>query len=172
MDFFAMLNQRQLDQNSELRRLYRVSACYATAALVSLLLASVTLCTEVSSEMRKGAFWATVSSLVFLSFTIIAYTMMMRALNVLSTSRFILSPAYASPRFFPSAFFISLPQDVFTCRRRLLLVYAPLLLTLLCLYAGIVARSYSIYLCSLLLLVVCFCVLWSILSRMVNSARL
>ncbi|ESL10789.1 hypothetical protein TRSC58_01472 [Trypanosoma rangeli SC58] len=172
MDFFAMLNQRQLDQNSELRRLYRVSVCYAAAALMSLLIASVTLCTGVLSEMRKGAFWPTLSLLIFLTFTIVAYAMMVRALNVLSTNRFILSPAYASPRPFPSAFFISLPQEVFTCKRRLVLMYAPLLLTLLCLYAGIVAGSYSIYLCSLLLLVVCFCVLWSILSRMVNSARL
>ncbi|RNF14583.1 uncharacterized protein Tco025E_05771 [Trypanosoma conorhini] len=171
MDFFTMLNQRQLDQNSEIRRLYRVSVCYAAAALVALLLASVTLSADASPEARKSGFWSALSLLVFLSLIVLAYAMMVRALNVLSTNRFILPSAYASPRPIPSTLFISLPHEVFTCRQRVLLTYAPLLLTLLCLYAGIVASSYRVYLCFLLLLVVAFCLLWSILRRMMNSAR-
>ncbi|EAN88807.1 hypothetical protein C3747_15g243 [Trypanosoma cruzi] len=168
MDFFTVLNQRQLDQNSELRRIYRVSACYATAALGALLLASVAVPMDYSAGVIKRGFQHTFSLMLFLIFTIVAYLMMVRALNVLSTNRFILSPAYASSCSAPFAFSIALPYQAFTRKKRVVLTYAPLFLTLMCLYVGLFVKSYILYICFLFLHIVVFCILWIILSRLIS----
>lgn len=149
MDFFFMVNQRQLDQNSELRRIYRVSACYAAAAVMALLLASLTVLASTWPRLQNSGVWSAFFLLVFGCSSLVAYVMMLRALNTLSTNRFVPFTTYAVSRSFFSLLFMKAPREASTNRRLVVLIYALLFTALLCFCTGLVTRWFKAYFCFL-----------------------
>ncbi|KAH9600005.1 hypothetical protein LSM04_007363 [Trypanosoma melophagium] len=171
MDFFSLLNQRQLDQNSEFRRLYRLSACYATGAVVSMFAAALISPSGTSAELIRSNIYFAISLLIFLSSSLMAYLMMVKALNVFTTSRFILPSSFGSPRLPVSSLFIAVSHEALTFRQRMVFVHGLLFSAIMSVGVGICTNSYHAYLLLLFLQFILFVALWGILSRMMNVSR-
>ncbi|ORC86630.1 uncharacterized protein TM35_000272200 [Trypanosoma theileri] len=171
MDFFSLLNQRQLDQNSEFRRLYRLSACYATGAVLAMFVAALIAPAGTPTESRRGDICLAASLLFFLSSSIAAYLMMVKALNVLSTSRFILPSSFGAPRLPASSLLIPVSYEGLTFRQRMVFVYGLLVSAIVSVSVGVGTNSYYAYLLLLFMQFVLFIASWVVLSRMMNVSR-
>ncbi|KEG11586.1 hypothetical protein DQ04_02461010 [Trypanosoma grayi] len=171
MDFFSVLNQRQLDQNSELRRQYRISVCYAAGAVFALLLASVVAPAGIPSDSRKGNLWWNVAVLLFVSSSVAAYAAMLKALHALTANRFFLPSPYALPRSVGAVLLMPVPNEALTRGQRVVLVYGLLAASVVSLYLGLSSKPYSAYLLLLLVQLALFVSLWLIVSRMMCLSR-